>query len=461
MTVTCPKCSYTRTSSDEAPEWQCPACGVAYNKVRAQPSEGGPQSTRLGTPEPAGIPGRPGLLLKISAGVLVIAVIVWAADAHLRAALLNHLGAANRPPSVIHVCWANCFTLTLKNGRYVRSDGLDETWTIERFTSSAAKLHRHDAPADWNGFSTDVTYEGQVSNDRLIGITIDGKPASYVTVVWGVALNTLPGSNAERDRRRAALPDTMAGAMAPMRPAPGNGNPPARLLSNALLETAADTANNEPRIMELSGKPSGVTVTMNGHGGACSYSGKGYYSVNADGELKAQVVEDCGGVTNMGSLVICVLTEALECGPTALFAHRYQLTVDGLALDSQRVAWVPTTSNTGDLLQALRARMSADQNLARAQSGAGNSGAPGSTPDVKCSQPKASFLVGGSMRLLSQMPQHPDLGKMSCIDGELKQFLAGAKPGDAVAPGSALGQCLQNAFPSTDWSVTRCEVVGP
>lgn len=29
----CPKCTYKRTAADTAPEWQCPACGVAYSKV--------------------------------------------------------------------------------------------------------------------------------------------------------------------------------------------------------------------------------------------------------------------------------------------------------------------------------------------------------------------------------------------------------------------------------------------
>ncbi len=33
----CPKCSYERKSTDEAPDWQCPLCGVVYAKVlRAQ-----------------------------------------------------------------------------------------------------------------------------------------------------------------------------------------------------------------------------------------------------------------------------------------------------------------------------------------------------------------------------------------------------------------------------------------
>jgi glutaredoxin len=31
--TTCPKCRYVRTTADTAPSWQCPGCGVAYNKV--------------------------------------------------------------------------------------------------------------------------------------------------------------------------------------------------------------------------------------------------------------------------------------------------------------------------------------------------------------------------------------------------------------------------------------------
>jgi glutaredoxin len=33
MTTTCPKCRYTRKPSDDAPNWQCPSCGIAYAKV--------------------------------------------------------------------------------------------------------------------------------------------------------------------------------------------------------------------------------------------------------------------------------------------------------------------------------------------------------------------------------------------------------------------------------------------
>src|ERR1700761_5276712 len=54
------------------------------------------------------------------------------------------------PPAVIHFCWTNCFTLHMDNGTYRRDDGSNETWTIERFTSTSVILHRHDVAADWN-----------------------------------------------------------------------------------------------------------------------------------------------------------------------------------------------------------------------------------------------------------------------------------------------------------------------
>jgi hypothetical protein len=103
------------------------------------------------------------------------------------------------PPRTLHFCWTNCFTLVLNEGVYARVDGTEETWTIDRFTADSVRLRRHDAPADWNGGSTDVVYEGNVSNDRLVNITVNGKPVSGVDAAWGAALDTLPANNAERD----------------------------------------------------------------------------------------------------------------------------------------------------------------------------------------------------------------------------------------------------------------------
>jgi hypothetical protein len=112
------------------------------------------------------------------------------------------------PPPELHFCWTNCFTLIFDNGVYRRTDGTDESWTVETFSTNAIVLHRHDAPADWNGNSQDVVYAGQVSNDRLIGVTVNGKPISGVDASWGTALNTLPGSNAERDAKNTTQPDS-------------------------------------------------------------------------------------------------------------------------------------------------------------------------------------------------------------------------------------------------------------
>jgi hypothetical protein len=110
----------------------------------------------------------------------------------------------------MHFCWTNCFTLTFENGVYSRTDGSDETWTVERFTPETLVLHRRGVPAAWNGFSADVVYQGQVSNDRLISVTVNGNPVPDINLAWGFALETLPGSNAERDRRQSAQAQAQA-----------------------------------------------------------------------------------------------------------------------------------------------------------------------------------------------------------------------------------------------------------
>jgi uncharacterized protein DUF4124 len=115
-----------------------------------------------------------------------------------------HLEDSRYPPHEMHFCWTNCFTLIFDNGVYRRADRTDETWTVETFTTKSVVLHRHSVPADWNGFSTDVKYAGQVANDRLLGVTVNGKPTSGIDASWGTALNTLPGSNAERDAHNSA-----------------------------------------------------------------------------------------------------------------------------------------------------------------------------------------------------------------------------------------------------------------
>lgn len=160
-------------------------------------------------------------------------------DPSLSQSSLVQLEGARLPPDQVHVCWTNCFTLILDNGVYRRADGTAETWTVETFSPDAIVLHRHDAPADWNGYSEDVIYAGRVSNDRLVGATVNGKPTGGIDASWGAALNTLPGSNAERDANSggnldpASIASVTSAATPP--PLPEEDQPP--LAEDGLLWT--------------------------------------------------------------------------------------------------------------------------------------------------------------------------------------------------------------------------------
>jgi len=123
------------------------------------------------------------------------------ADASSAQQSIVRMQDAGSAPGVIHFCWTNCFTLNFDHGVYRRIDGSEETWTVERFNSRSVILRRHDAPADWNGFSSDVAYQGQVLDERLVNVTVNGHPVPDIALAWGAALDTLPGSNAERDQR--------------------------------------------------------------------------------------------------------------------------------------------------------------------------------------------------------------------------------------------------------------------
>jgi rubredoxin len=46
MTRKCPKCAYVREAKDHAPEWQCPSCGIAYDKYKPPQGESGPGGLR-------------------------------------------------------------------------------------------------------------------------------------------------------------------------------------------------------------------------------------------------------------------------------------------------------------------------------------------------------------------------------------------------------------------------------
>ncbi|MBI4420442.1 MAG: hypothetical protein HY560_06415, partial [Gemmatimonadetes bacterium] len=50
----CPKCGHTRTATDVAPEWQCPACGIAYRGYRAYLGRAQERARQIVTPPHAG-----------------------------------------------------------------------------------------------------------------------------------------------------------------------------------------------------------------------------------------------------------------------------------------------------------------------------------------------------------------------------------------------------------------------
>ncbi len=129
-------------------------------------------------------------------------------DPSLSQSKLVQLDDGQSLPGTLHFCWTNCFTLMLVDGVYRRADGTAETWTVEAFSATNIVLHRHDEPSAWNGQSIDVVYAGQVANDRLVNVTVNGRPTPGIDAAWGAALNTLPGSNAERDGNATANADS-------------------------------------------------------------------------------------------------------------------------------------------------------------------------------------------------------------------------------------------------------------
>jgi hypothetical protein len=111
-------------------------------------------------------------------------------------------------PPVMHFCAFKCMTLTLKNGQYDSSfqNGSNATviWTVESFSPESVIIHRKDS----SNFAP--VFAGQISKEggRLINVTMDGKPAPGAFFTWGDALNSIPGSNAERDRRNSQVSQT-------------------------------------------------------------------------------------------------------------------------------------------------------------------------------------------------------------------------------------------------------------
>jgi hypothetical protein len=136
----------------------------------------------------------------------------------LTASATNEKAAEDSPrlPTVMHMSAANCATLELRDGHYLLTTkhaweppDFSSIWTVVAFTRKLVVFRRHDSPnpanpAGLNGW--DVTYTGQISADgnSLVNITENGAPAPYMHLAWGSALDSVPGSNEERDRREEA-----------------------------------------------------------------------------------------------------------------------------------------------------------------------------------------------------------------------------------------------------------------
>jgi hypothetical protein len=151
------------------------------------------------------------------------------------------LGApAPKLPRVMHFCDVNCTTLQWDGGRYVSTttNGFEDpnwsdTWTVESFTRDDVVFHR----IETGKYHFKVTYRGQLSEDgnRLIKAANpfhgQGQPEN-IKLAWGDALDSVPGSNAERD-------GTRGGRQAPGRqPTAGDAYESAKAARDFVLDIA-------------------------------------------------------------------------------------------------------------------------------------------------------------------------------------------------------------------------------
>ncbi len=124
-----------------------------------------------------------------------------------------------RLPAVLHFCAYNCFSLEQRGDHYEVTDPArppgtppGSRWTFLQFAPGRpVYIHRHEEPSPLNqNKGTEINYTGEFSPDgnSLINVLQDGALAPNVKFAWGAALDTLPGSNAERDARQASQQQT-------------------------------------------------------------------------------------------------------------------------------------------------------------------------------------------------------------------------------------------------------------
>jgi hypothetical protein len=111
------------------------------------------------------------------------------------------------PPSAMRFCGANCGTLTWENGHYVltsrngfEAPGFSSIWTVESFTRESVILHRHDSPDPVNPASLPNGWAESQRTATVSSTEPRMADRNGFRLAWGPAINTVPGSNAERDR---------------------------------------------------------------------------------------------------------------------------------------------------------------------------------------------------------------------------------------------------------------------
>jgi hypothetical protein len=109
-------------------------------------------------------------------------------------------------PGVMHWCAQHCTTLVWTNGQFCGADGCrDSMLTVESFTRESVIMHR----TDYRPYPGIAVLTGQISSDGnsivngMINWTYHpccGTGAGPYQAAWGAALDTVPGSDAERAR---------------------------------------------------------------------------------------------------------------------------------------------------------------------------------------------------------------------------------------------------------------------
>lgn len=136
------------------------------------------------------------------------------------------------PPTVVHWCAQHCTTWTLDKGApfdkpHYGSQALGSIVIVERFSRGSVIMRR----TDYRPYPGVAVLTGELSADgnSIVNGTIQwtyhpccGLSTGKYQAAWGAALETVPGSDAERDRRMAKHSPPMS---APNQPNVARANP--------------------------------------------------------------------------------------------------------------------------------------------------------------------------------------------------------------------------------------------